>query len=96
MGSLFSFAKPKAPQTQTPKVVYVPAASSGTDAPTSSTSANSGADAGTAQTEAEMLQARAENLLRRNRSRLGTVLTGFRGVLAPNDLAAQRKTLLGE
>ena len=39
---------------------------------------------------------RRENLLRRNRGRLGTVLTGFRGLLSLNDNATQRKNLLGE
>jgi len=36
------------------------------------------------------------NLVRRNRGRLGTVLTSFRGILTPNDLTPYRKTLLGE
>ena len=40
--------------------------------------------------------ARVENLLRRNRGITGTILTGFRGLLSPNDLTPRRKTLLGE
>lgn len=40
--------------------------------------------------------ARAENLLRRNRGRTGTVLTGFTGLLAPENVEPRRKTLLGE
>jgi hypothetical protein len=36
------------------------------------------------------------DLVRRNRGRLGTVLTSFRGVLGANDLTPYRKTLLGE
>lgn len=37
-----------------------------------------------------------QNLLRRSTGRAGTVLTGWRGVLAPGVLAPARKTLLGE
>jgi len=40
--------------------------------------------------------ARRDNLLRRSRGRIGTILTGFRGLLTPADSAGQRKTLLGE
>lgn len=36
------------------------------------------------------------DLLRRNRGRLGTILTSFRGILSANDLTPYRKTLLGE
>ena len=46
--------------------------------------------------EEETLQQRAENVLKRSRSRLGTVLTGFKGVLSQGDLVSPRKTLLGE
>ena len=41
-------------------------------------------------------EARAESLLRRNRGRLGTILTGFNGALATSTQDKQRKTLLGE
>ncbi|MBP7334927.1 MAG: hypothetical protein KBA48_03770 [Niveispirillum sp.] len=37
-----------------------------------------------------------QSLLRRSTGRAGTVLTGWRGVLAPGALAPARKTLLGE
>ncbi|MFV3127613.1 hypothetical protein [Niveispirillum sp. KHB5.9] len=37
-----------------------------------------------------------QSLLRRTAGRAGTVLTGWRGVLAPGTLAPARKTLLGE
>lgn len=37
-----------------------------------------------------------QSLLRRAAGRAGTVLTGWRGVLAPGTLAPARKTLLGE
>ena len=42
-------------------------------------------------------EARTENLLRRSRGRLGTILTGFRGFLdSSKDKSSERKTLLGE
>jgi len=42
--------------------------------------------------------ARTQSLLRRSRSRFGTILTGFKGFLSPSDGAGNtaRKTLLGE
>ncbi len=46
--------------------------------------------------EAEQSRRRAQALLERERSRLGTVLTSFSGVLRNNDQRPQRKTLLGE
>jgi len=39
---------------------------------------------------------REKNLLRRNRGRLGTIKTGFRGFLSRATLDKPRKTLLGE
>lgn len=46
---------------------------------------------------AEEAKTRAENILRRARSAMGTVVTGFRGVLSDKaDLQPQRKSLLGE
>jgi len=50
----------------------------------------------TGPTEEEKAAARAEEILRRSRSRLGTVLTGFQGVLQQGEIMAPRKTLLGE
>ena len=84
MGSVS--ARPKAPPTQ---VVYytAPAPSPSTPAPTPQ------------ETEAEKQQViqkeREQNLLRRSRGTLGTVLTGFRGILSLNQNDG-RKTLLGE
>lgn len=47
--------------------------------------------------ETDRARARTDNLLRRNRSRLGTIRTGFRGLLGASvDAGDQRKTLLGE
>lgn len=50
----------------------------------------------TAPLPAEGVTAAEQNLLRRATGRAGTVLTGWRGVLAPGTLAPARKTLLGE
>jgi hypothetical protein len=85
MGSITGSAK--APSQPVQQVIYVPAP----DTSSLSTGAT------TAQpTEEETLQQRAENVLRRSRSQLGTILTGFKGVLEQNNLVAPRKTLLGE
>ncbi len=55
------------------------------------------------QTDEEIsATARTESLLRRSRSRFGTILTGFKGFLSPTEGASGsasssgRKTLLGE
>lgn len=88
MGSLTS--RPKAPSQ--PQVVFVPQT-----APTAEP-----APAPTPQTEnppsAEETasQARRQSLLGRERSRFGTVQTGFRGLLGLSDNTNSRKTLLGE
>ena len=86
--------RPKAPSQ---KVVYVPQyvyenPSSGTNG-SGSNSGNGTNDTPDAPTAAEQ---REKTLLSRSRSRIGTILTGFRGILAPNDTDTQRKTLLGE
>lgn len=77
---------PKAPKSTT-KVVYMPSPA---------TVAADAAAESAAETEKEILAERANNVLQRSRSRLGTVISGFRGVLSQNDLTVQRKTLLGE
>ena len=86
MGSLSSQPKVKAPKTQ---VVYMPASSPSTPAPAAPnpTSAPTPEEAASEQ--------RANNLLLRARGNFGTILTSFRGLLAPAG-GAQRKTLLGE
>ena len=85
--------RPKAPSTQ---VVYVPQYVYET--PSSSGSGSSGTDGGNTGTPETPTpaQQREKNLLSRTRSRIGTILTGFRGILAPSDTSAQRKILLGE
>jgi len=47
------------------------------------------------EAEAARVEERESSLLRRNRGFLGTVLTGFQGVLNDSE-KAPRKTLLGE
>lgn len=95
MGSLTS--QPKAP-AQSPVVYYVPTPTyvPAPSAPSSNNNSSSDAPTTSPETEAAAQQQKAENLLKRSRSRLGTILTGFRGVLEQSDLAPQRKTLLGE
>jgi hypothetical protein len=88
MGRLISPSKPKA---SAPQIVYYTPSPVATPAPSGSTST-----VDQEKTQEQIATEKAENLLRRNRSRLGTVLTSFRGVLSQNDLASSRKTLLGE
>ena len=89
MGRLISPSKPKA---VAPQVVYYAPQPTTTPTTPTPTSAGEEPDKTPEQVETE----KAENLLKRNRSRLGTVLTSFRGILSQNDLSASRKTLLGE
>jgi hypothetical protein len=89
MGSLTS--RPKIPSS--PQVVYRPVASTPANNPATPTpatpppSGQAGGDEGAS---------RAASLLLRDRGRFGTVLTGFRGLLAPMNDSGGRKTLLGE
>ena len=86
MGSLASRPSVPAPQ---PQVVFVPQTTTVADTSTE----NTNSDAADSQTESEVRQ---QSLLQRDRSRFGTVLTGFRGLLSLNENSGQRKTLLGE
>lgn len=89
MGSLTSRPKAASAPVSAPQVVYVPAVSS--------TSSNPASSPDSAEVDETVTAAqRAENVLRRSRSRLGTVLTSFRGILTPSDVGTQRKNLLGE
>jgi len=104
MGSITS--RPKIPTMQQPQVVYMPAPQSfapppasivNSAAPSSSSASPSQAETTSEQASVETQAAREQNLLSRQRGRLGTVLTGFRGVLSSTiggDSA--RKSLLGE
>lgn len=83
MGS-FS-GRTKSPSRPVQQIIYVPTSTSNTSTPTTAE-----------PNEQEGLALRAENVLKRSRSRLGTVLTGFRGVLSQSELVSPRKTLLGE
>lgn len=87
--------RPKTPQQQ---VVYVPQYIQ-TPAPTTNTSSSSSPSGSTTSGGEQPTpeQQREKNLLTRPRSRIGTILTGFRGILAPsNESDQQKKTLLGE
>jgi hypothetical protein len=94
MGSLAS--RPKAPATST-QVVYVPSYS---PAPSASSKASETSSPPAQSTESdaseEQSKARSESLLKRDRSRFGTVLTGFKGLLSSAVQSPHRKTLLGE
>lgn len=80
--------RPKAPAQQ---VVYVPQY---VYTPSTPTAGNSNTNTDENETPSESEQ-REKTLLTRGRSRIGTILTGFRGILAPSQ-ENQRKTLLGE
>ena len=81
MGSITSRPKPPAtPVAQTP-IITPP-----TNPVTTPTEPNA----------EEIAKTRAENILRRSRSALGTVYTSFRGILSGNGANPQRKSLLGE
>ena len=84
MGSINSRSRTPAVQP------YVPVVTTSTTTPTAETTP--------VKTDAEIAtEARTENLLRRSRGRLGTILTGFRGFLdSSKDQSSERKTLLGE
>ncbi len=86
--------RPKAPSQ---KVVYVPQYVYQTPSTGTGNNTNSGNDDtdNTPDTPTPAEQ-REKNLLGRSRSRIGTILTGFRGILAPLETDSQRKTLLGE
>ncbi len=106
MGSLTS--RPKVPQVQQPVFVSVPAVAPSSPPPppisvsTPVTQSISSAPDSTATAvegsseEQTQSKARADNLLRRSRGRLGTVLTGFSGFLSQNAAPSARKSLLGE
>lgn len=102
MGSITS--KPKAPAAQQPVVisynypapVTAPVTTPVTSAPVTPTTPTPANDTGGGGTSEEAKgEARAAGLLDRRRGVLGTVLTGFRGLLNQGVNTA-RKTLLGE
>lgn len=84
------------PKTPSPQVVYVPQYVY-ENKPSANTSAQESAPSSSENpSETTPAQQREKSLLGRSRSRVGTILTGFRGILAPIETAAPRKTLLGE
>lgn len=84
--------RPKAPAQQ---VVYVPQYVYPTTTPDNSGTNNNNTNGEDVLTPEKQ---REKNLLSRARSKIGTVLTGFRGILEPIETQSgnQRKTLLGE
>ncbi|MCB9982446.1 MAG: hypothetical protein H6861_02055 [Rhodospirillales bacterium] len=90
MGSLTS--RPKVPST--PQVVYISQPAASTTLSTSGETTTGATQTGSEQETAS--EVRAQNLLGRERSRFGTVLTGFRGLLGTLEDRPERKTLLGQ
>lgn len=87
-------AAPPPPPPANQGAAVVPPGAPDTSFGAGADTAGSGA-AGTPTEESQRL-AREDNLLRRSRGRLGTVLTGFSGILSQAAGQAGRKTLLGE
>lgn len=85
--------RPKAPPQQ---VVYVPQYIYANTPSTNTNTSSNDDNEDTPETEQERAKQREKNLLSRSRSRIGTVLTGFRGILSPLETDEKRKTLLGE
>lgn len=84
MGSLFK--SPKIPEPQPVRYVVPTQTSAVTSTPSEPV-----------KTESEVqTEARQQSLLRRNRGRLGTIITSFTGFLSPSETDNRRKTLLGE
>lgn len=83
------------PKTPSAQIVYVPQYTTATTTTSSSSTADTSSTSDPVKTSDQI---REENLLSRSRSRVGTVLTSFRGVLSNvvGDNTAQKKTLLGE
>ncbi len=78
--------------TSRPKIPTATASSAATVTPTPVTVPNTVTEAN----PEEIAKTRAESILRRSRSALGTVYTSFRGILSGNNNSPQRKSLLGE
>lgn len=105
MGSLSSRPDIPAPQ---PRIVYVPRpgpdlspdpnpnTNAGTGTGQGADTPVSGDDAGVTGPDTDPDQTRIAGLMKRRRGRLGTIRTGFRGILSPSALRPQRKSLLGE
>lgn len=101
MGSITK--APVAPAAPQPVYYYVPAPPPPPPPPPPSTSGGgtdtSGGGTTTptpTPTPEQVKETRTQSLLRRDRGRLGTILSSFRGILGLSDNTAARKTLLGE
>ena len=91
MGSFAS--RPKAPSVQYVPV-YTPVATTAGQTPATPDTTPDTTGGEPTSTETKSAQ-RTASLLERERGRLSTIATGFRGLLA-NSNTTQRKTLLGE
>ena len=89
MGSLAS--RPSVPAQ--PQVVFVPQPAVTNTASPAEPADNPPVETSSDETATEI---RKQSLLGRERSRFGTVLTGFRGLLGLSENTQPRKTLLGE
>jgi hypothetical protein len=67
-----------------------------TSPPEESADTSAAQTTGTESESADIHMARSLSLLSRDRGRLGTILTGFRGLLSQSNQNNGRKTLLGE
>lgn len=87
--------RPKAPA---PQVVYVPQYIETAPTSTNTSTSTTTTDGTGTDTTLTPEKQREKSLLGRTRSRVGTILTSFRGILSPldNQSGSQRKTLLGE
>lgn len=92
MGSISS--APRAPAQ--PQIVYVPAPAPSTTTTSPNTSSQTDDETNTPSDEEVAAEVRQQNLLQRSRGRLGTILTGFRGIFTSPSENSSRKTLLGE
>ena len=89
MGSLTS--SPKAPRVAAPVIAPVPTPQVSAPVPAPESTSNE------PSAEERSAQARRSTLLNRDRGRLGTITTSFRGLLGLGNRNDQgRKTLLGE
>lgn len=83
MGSLTS--RPKVPTSRPVQIISAPTAAAPAPDPQSND-----------DTAADAQELRRQSLLGRDRGRLGTIATSFRGPLGLGDAENQKKTLLGE
>ncbi len=96
MGSITK--APVAPSAPQPVYYYVPAPPPPPPPPPPAPVAGENDNGGgtVTPTPEQEKETRKQSLLRRDRGRLGTILSSFRGILGLSDNTPVRKTLLGE